>query len=307
MLQGIDYLFTFKIIIIIHLRIQRAWRQYVAHRSNNCNHQSDSFEEQVYQATGLNVTNIITSSATLLSVTPDQPETELVDQYKSTSIVHSSDSNIQECIPETLVENTKESSPTLEVIKANSPPVEDASENIPVVEDTNVDSFANVETVEEIHQQEDATANDDVITQKGDRKVRFNLQSTEEKLDTEDSIVIQDSPRSLSTSGLIVPSTEENVTENSNTDVVSSNDDVNIMPAEKVKQLGYTQLRELKCSLENKLGCKLGHLLFWASLGPSQGILIRKLSCALIMSCNVYIFHSRICVYVCKLKPQILQ
>lgn len=231
----------------------------------------------MYQATGLNVTDIITSSATLINTTSDQPEMALTNQYKNTSITHSSDSDIQECMPETLVEDTKESNSALEDTKVNSSPVEDTSENIFVVKDTNMSSPANVDTVEETHQEED----NDVITQKGERKVRFNLQSTEEKLDMEDSIVVQDSSQSFTTSELIAPSTEDNVTEHSNSDVVSASDVVNIMPAEQVKQLGYTQLRELKCRLETKLGCKLGDLSILGTIGTTLDILIRELSCAL--------------------------
>lgn len=248
------------------LRIQRAWRHYVANRSTHT-HQGDSFEEQVYQATGLNVTDIIINNAMLSNTTSNQPEAALTD---SPSVLHSNDVDSEACVPEASEEDTKASSnPSVEVMQdnnASSPAMDNTNENNLVVEDIRKSSPTNAEEEKEDvtandtqdstssdHvrendndvKEEDTAANESIITQRGDKKVRFNLQDSEDK---EDSTVTQ-------TNSELIPSAEDKKSSN---DFFSSDDEVSFtMPAEQVKQLGYTQLRELKCSLETKLGCEL--------------------------------------------------
>ena len=273
------------------LRIQRAWRQYVANRSTQVTHQGDSFEEQVYQATGLNVTDIITSNAStsdvaLTNTAPDQSET-----HNTSPIPHSSDVNNEACVSETLLEDSiqdtmESSSPKgegMQDIDESNPAMDDTSESHPVEDNIvnksspeNADATAEIQddtTSNDILQEKDSTAKDGVqedavakdtvqeedtatvdrvITQKGDRKVRFNLQDAEDK---EDSNFTQSTLQSvITTSSELMTSAED---ENNDNKFVSSEEVSFTMSAEQVRQLGYTQLRELKCSLETKLGCKL--------------------------------------------------
>ena len=270
------------------LRIQRAWRRYTAGRPAHHTHHSDSFEEQVYQATGLSVTDIITGNATLTNTEPNQqPETRLTGSNENSSILHGNETDNQACVPEALVEDTREANLHVEEAKQDTNEscpavVVDAVEDNLVVEDISESSCANVDTIEEVHQEDDAivsdnlqengsTSNDNVqekdtkvnddvkekdsatssnvITQKGDRKVRFNLQNSEDK---EDSTVTQTNLQS--TYNKLLPYTED---KKSDSDFFLSDEVSFTMPAEQVKLLGYTQLRELKCSLETKLGCEL--------------------------------------------------
>lgn len=265
-------------------RIQRAWRRYTAGRPTHHTRHSDSFEEQVYQATGLSVTDIITGNATLTNTEPNQqPETILTGPNENSSILHGNETDNQACVPEALVEDTREANLHVEEVmqdtKESSPTVVDAVEDNLVVEDISESSCANVDTSEEVHQKDDAivsdslqengsTSNDNaqekdakvddnvkekdsttssnVIAQKGDRKVRFNLQNSEDK---EDSTVTQSNLQS--TYNKLLPFTED---KKSDSDFFSLDEVSFTMPAEQVKLLGYTQLRELKCSLETKLG-----------------------------------------------------
>ena len=296
----------------VYHRIQRAWRHYVANRPTQHTHHSDSFEEQVYQATGLNVTDIITGSSTLKNTTADQPETEPSDQHENPSTLHDSDTHNQACSSEAVAEDTEEisSSPTAQVLQditESNPTVDDSNESNLVVEDVGKSSPASVDTIQEIHQEDAATndttqvqestpndddmqekeltpnddetqereskSNDDMqekdsrtddkvdethtkvsdkaATQKGDKKVRFNLQDSEDK---EDSTVTQNT---VTSNNELTLSDEE---KKSGSEFFSSGEISFTMPAEQVKQLGYTQLRELKCSLETKLGCELSNV-----------------------------------------------
>lgn len=244
----------------------------MAGRSTNCDHQGDSFEEQVYQATGLNVADVITGNATITNAMPDQPETALHNPLKNPSILNSSDTNNQASLPETSVEGIVDGTTVeLEMDSNKSTPIvnDDAMQNKPIGEDIVNSSPANVDTIEEIHEEEDSisnntlkvkdttantvqentTTNENRIAQKGDRKVRFNLENTEER---EDSTAPQNILQSLTINS------ELSKDENGDNDLVSSNEvSTFTMSAEQVKLLGYTQLRELKCSLETKLGCEL--------------------------------------------------
>ena len=240
----------------------------------------------MYQATGLNVTDVITASnsnAVLTNTVPDQSETFPTDTHEHSSVLHSSDTDNEACAPETLSEDTKETgSPTIEDmqdIDGSSPAVDNPGESNCVMEDTiNKSNPENADKVGEVHQAEDTISNnilqekdaivaqegtvtkdtvqeedaasiDNVTTQKGDKKVRFNLQDTENK---EDSTFTQNTLQSV-----IAAANSELVTSgNSETEFVSSTEVSFTMSPEQVKQLGYTQLRELKCSLETKLGCK---------------------------------------------------
>ena len=238
----------------------------------------------MYQATGLNVTDVITSNTStsnvaLTNTAPYQSET--IDTHKTSSALHGSDVNNDEaCMSEALLEDTIESSnhkvEGMQDINGSNPAMDNTSESNSVEEDIiNKSSSKNADTTEEIHQQhndatekdltdkdvvqedkdtvqEVDTGSDHVITQKGERKVRFNLQDSEDK---EHSTFTHDTLQS------VIVANNELVTsagsENSDNDFVSSEEISFTMPAEQVKQLGYTQLRELKCSLETKLGCKL--------------------------------------------------
>ena len=271
------------------LRIQRAWRQYTTNRSTQLTHRGDSFEEQVYQATGLSVTDVITSNAsnvTLTNTAPNQSVT--IDTHNTSPKLHSSDINNEACVSEALLEDTIESSSNhivegMQDIDGSNPAVDNTSQSNSVEEDiVNKSNPENADTTEEIHQQQDnATSNnipqekdstdkdvvqeitkvtvqevdtgsDHMITQKGDRKVRFNLQDTE---DREDSTFTQNTLQSvIAANNELVIFAEH---KNSENDFVSSEEVSFTMPAEQVRQLGYTQLRELKCSLETKLGSKL--------------------------------------------------
>ena len=282
----------FQIIVMLDhcyacLRIQRAWRRYTAGRPAHHTRHSDSFEEQVYQATGLSVTDIITGNAMLTNTEPNQqPETILTGPNENSSILHSNETDNQACVPEALVEDTREANLHVEEVMQDTnescPTVVDAVEDNVVVEDISESSCANVDTSEEVRQEDDAivsnnlqengsTSNDNVqekdakvnddvkekdsttssnvIAQKGDRKVRFNLQNSDDK---EDSTVTQTNLQS--TYNKLLPFTED---KKSDSDFFSSDEVSFTMPAEQVKLLGYTQLRELKCSLETKLGCEL--------------------------------------------------
>ena len=190
---------------------------------------------------------------------------------------------------EALVEGTIESGnhkvEGMQVIDGSNSAVDSTNESNSVEEDiVSKSSLENADTTEEVHQQQgDATPNsilqekdstnedvvqedtvtkdtiqevdtgsDHVITQKGERKVRFNLQDTEDK---EHSTFTHDTLQSvIAANNELVTSA---VSENSDSEFVSSEEVSFTMSAEQVKQLGYTQLRELKCSLETKLGCKL--------------------------------------------------
>lgn len=276
---------------VVYRRIQRAWRHYIANRPTQRTQHSDSFEEQVYQATGLNVTDIITGNSTLKNTTPDQPETAPTDQHEIPSTLHDSDTHNQACSSEAVAEDTEEisGSPTAQVVQditESNPTVDDSNESNLVVEDVGKSSHANVDTTEEIHQEDTAandtlqekesTANNDdgmqekdsgtddkvdethtkvsdkAVAQKGDKKVRFNLQDNEDK---EDSTGTQNT---VTSDNELTLSDEE---KQSGTGFFSSGEISFTMPAEQVKQLGYTQLRELKCSLETKLGCELSKYL----------------------------------------------
>ena len=282
MLQGMENIMGFQNQYYLFLRIQRAWRHYAANRPTHQTHHSDSFEEQVYQATGLNVTEIITGNYTPKNTTPDQPETTPTDHHEKPSTLHDSVTHNQACSSEAVVEGTEEinGSPTAQVVQditESNPTVDDSNESNLIVQDIGKSSPANTDTTEETHQ-EDAVADgaiqkeestssvdmqekdsrvddkiseaqtkvsDQVVTQKGDKKVRFNLQDSEDK---EDLTVTQNT---VTSDDELTLSDEEKKSDFLPGEISFT------MPAEKVKQLGYTQLRELKCSLETKLGCEL--------------------------------------------------
>lgn len=246
----------------------------------------------MFQATGLNVTDVITSNTStsdvaLTNTAPYQSET--IDTHKTSPALHGSDVNNEACMSEALLEDTIESGnhkvESMQDIDGSNPAIDNASESNSVEEDiVNKSNPVNADTTEEIHQQQDNTTpnsilqekdltdrdvvqedtvvkdtvqevdtgSDHVIIQKGERKVRFNLQDTEDK---EHSTFTQDTLQS------VIAANNELVTsagsENSDIGFVSSEEVSFTMSAEQVRQLGYTQLRELKCSLETKLGCKL--------------------------------------------------
>ena len=233
----------------------------------------------MYQATGLNVTDIITGNTILPNTVPDQSETILSDTHTSSSL-HDNNTDCEVSIQATLTEHTKaDSSPKLEdmqimdgsnlavnsgneckedIVNKSNPNNEEAqqeedttSNNISQDPDSTTKDVVQDDTVakDSVHVEDTATVNN-VTTQRGERKVRFNLQDNEDK--EEDSTFTHSTLQSV-TNELNKLMTSSELDEDSSSD----NEDTLIMPAEQVKQLGYTQLRELKCSLETKLGCKL--------------------------------------------------
>lgn len=251
--------------LCVLFRIQRAWRHYISNqpKSSNHHHHGDSFEEQVYQNKSTRPLTL-TSNTMLTNTASNQPEATPANNSQ-----HDRDSEIQACKPEAPVEGSQEGNLTVEIVQdinANSfTSVEDsnrrshAEENVTedtlVEEDMNKSSHTSVDCVEELPLEEDTTRNINVSIEKGDRKVRFNLETNDE---VESSTVTQvDSLQVVAQSGLAAFARD--ITGHSNTVFDSSHEDTFTMPPEKVKQLGYTQLRELKCSLETKLGCKYNY------------------------------------------------
>lgn len=244
----------------------------------------------MYQATGLNVTDVITSNATNTTTNRSEPE-----PHTNSSILHSNDNDIQASVQETKetsVEDTKEASPTIETIQhinEGSPVVETTGEKNLTEEGINQNSPANVDTIEEIHQEEDTAGNETAIMQKGDRKVRFDLQNTEEK---EDSTVTDSSIQSDAiNNNTTLPSAEDSVEINSNSDFVSASEEITLtVPVERIKLLGYTQLRELKCRLETKLGCELENMIKLMYCNPKYKIIVGHFLIIIFNQSNSFLF-----------------
>ena len=249
----------------------------------------------MYQATGLNVTDVITGNVMLANTVPGQSETILTDAHTSSSL-HDINADCKVSVPATLIEHTKEdSSPKLEdmqtvdrsslevnstneskedIVNKSNPNNEEVqqeedttfNDNNNISQDTDLttkDVVRDDTVAKDSVQVEDTVTVNNVTTQRSEKKVRFNLQDNEDK---EELTFTHSTLQSVTTelNKLMTSSELNKLTTSSELDEDSSsnNEDTLIMPAERVKQLGYTQLRELKCSLETKLGCKLSKMIY---------------------------------------------
>jgi len=197
------------------IRIQRAWKGYAARKSTNFIHKGDSFEEEVFRATGLKVDEVIGGHIT--STVSDQSNVR-VDSFENPSSLLDSSSDDEECHSET--------------------------------EDSHLVNVDSVETQQEVEDIE--TKNEtNLATQKNDKRVRFILPTYSDSTGAEHS-ANDDSVNSDETF-----TTEENIAVVDNGDFIMSSSSIpDKVPVEQIHQMGYTQLRELKCTLETKLGSK---------------------------------------------------
>ena len=206
-------------------RIQRAWKDYAARKSTNGNYKGVSFEEEVFRATGLKVDELI--GVHITSTISDQSDVR-IDAFENPSILHDNSSDNEECHTET--------------------------------EDSNLITADLMETQ---HDVEDIKTNDDInlATQKNDKRVRFTLPTSEEGKNTEGYSRDTKAKHSVNEESVTNDgtSTVEKMTGylDDRGDFILSHSSVpDKIPVEQIHQMGYMQLRELKCSLETILGSK---------------------------------------------------
>jgi len=166
----------------------------------------------------------------ITSTVSDQSDVR-VDSFENTSILHDNGSDNEECHKET--------------------------------EDNNL---VNVDSVETQYVAEDIETNNEVI-QKNDRRVRFTLPASEEG-----------NTRETYSEGIVAEhsANEDPVTSNGTLQNVVCSDFLmshslvpDRIPVEQLHQIGYTQLRELNCSLETRLGSKSVHCISVCNNGTS--------------------------------------
>jgi len=149
----------------------------------------------------------------------------------------------------------------------------DSFENPSIVHDSNSDNEechretedSNSNRLEILHEVEDIKTNDEInlTTQRNDKRVRFTLPTSEDGESREDCLGSTEENDSankqpVSSDGISESVAErDDVAEGDGGDFIISHSSVpDKTPVEQLHQMGYTQLRELKCSLETRLGSK---------------------------------------------------
>jgi len=131
--------------------------------------------------------------------------------------------------------------------------LDSSSDNKECHRETEDSHLVNVDTLETQQEVEDIETKNEInlATQKNDKRVRFILPAYSDSTGEEHS-ANEDSVNSDKTF-----TTEENIAVVDNGNFIMPPSSVpDKVPVEQIHQMGYTQLRELKCSLETRLGSK---------------------------------------------------